>query len=218
MATHAVRSTPAPSNRSAEPGNLPPSPPELPVLRFGLRQLFWTVTGLSLLLAALAAVAPGPRPLLLLIAVTIVSAHITATAIGTRLRRHANDKRAWELQQHETRDRVLEVAEHRCDLNTASLPPVSPWYRHGGTALGWLPKLVISGAVGGGIAGAVLFFSDAIGRNASPAGIVVGAISLAVVGAWLSFLGGSFYAIFRHGLRDAMAHQCRDESRATIHR
>jgi hypothetical protein len=189
------------------------SPPSLPVLRFGLRHLFWTVTALCLLLAALAASPSGPASLLLLIAVLIIAAHVTGTAIGSRLRRHADETRDWESQHTSTSKTAPEVAEHSCDLAAAALPPVSPWYQHGGTALGWLPKVVIAGAILGACAGVALFAIDSITSNASPAGIVVGAISVAVLGAWLAFLGGSFYAIFRHGLREAMAQQCRDESR-----
>jgi hypothetical protein len=218
MAIQPIRTAPAPFELVATPGDSPSSPPALPVIRFRLRHLFWAVTALSLLLAGLAATAPGPMPLLLLIAVLIITAHVSATAIGNRLRRHANETRAWDTQHSLTARVAADGAEHRCDLRTANLPPVSPWHERGGTSLGWLPKLVMMGAIVAGFGGAALFLSGSIGRNASPAGIAVGAISLAVLGAWLTFLAGSFYAIFRHGLREAMAQQCRDESRSSLRR
>ena len=203
---------------AAKPSDLPPPRPALPVLRFGLRQLFWSVAALSLLLAALAASPNGPAAMLVLIAVLIVVAHVSGTAIGSRLRRHANDARDWERKYEKLGGTASEAAEHTCDLASAQLPPTSPWYRRGSTALGWLPKLVVSGAVAGGGVGVTLFATGAISHRPSLAGIVVGAISLAVLGAWLTFLGGSFYAIFRHGLREAMAQQRNDEGRTVARR
>jgi hypothetical protein len=195
-----------------------PSPPALPILRFGLRQLFWTVTGLSLLLAAMAASPQGPSALLLLIAVLIIAAHITGTAIGSRLCRHAEDTREWATQHAPVSNSAPDVAEHSCEPSNAPLPPTSPWYQRGSTAMRWLPKVVIAGAFVGGCGGVALFAFDSISHTASPAGILVGAISVAILGAWIAFLGGSFYAIFRHGLREAMAHQRRDESHIIVRR
>jgi hypothetical protein len=215
MAIQPIRTAkdhPAPA---AAPTSLPP-PPALPVLRFGLRQLFWTVAALSLLLTALAASPSGPALLLVLMAVFVVVAHVTGTAIGSRLRRYANDCRAWEQKYGAAGNSGPEAAEHSCDLAAAPLPPTSPWYRRGSTALGWLPKLIVAGAIAGGCGGVALFITDSISHRASLAGIVVGAISLAVLGAWFAFLGGSFYAIFRHGLREAMAHQRHDECRTIV--
>jgi hypothetical protein len=158
----------------------------------------------------------GPAPLFLLTVVLIIAAHVAATAIGSRLRRHANEARAWEALHGAASKAAPDAAERSCDLAAATLPPPSPWFRRGSTSLQWLPKLVVAGAVLGGCGGAALFAADTIGHRASLAGIVVGAISLAVLGAWFAFLGGSFYAIFRHGLREALAHQRGDQSRTTI--
>lgn len=191
---------------------LPPSPPTLPVLRFGLRQLFWTVTALSLLLAAIATSPNRTATMLLLLAGVIVATHVTATAIGSRLRRHAQEARDWELYYGLDGRSAVEKQEHSRDPGAAQSRPRSPWHFRGSTALRWLPKLVIAGAVVGGVAGAALFLTDALGRSPSPAGIIVGAISLAVLGGWLAFLMGSFYAIVRHGVLDAMAQQDRDHS------
>ena len=62
----------------------------------------------------------------------------------------------------------------------------------------------MAGIVSGGFVGAMLLAAT-IGHRTSAAGILVGSASLAVVGGWLAFLCGSFYGIFRHGLRDALA-------------
>ena len=219
MATESVGNVETVQKSPTEPVRLTPSRPALPVLRFGLRQLFWTVTGLSVLLAAMATSPQGPSALLILIAVLIIAAHITGTAIATRLRRHASEIRQWEADHPTDISSTPEAAEHSSSLDAAALPPTSPWYQRGGTALAWLPKVVIAGAMIGGMGGIALFVTDSlIGVRASVAGILVGAFSFAVLGAWLAFIGGSFYAIFRHGLREAMAHQHRDESRIIIRR
>ncbi len=82
-----------PEPRLSEP-QLPE--PQLPVLRFGLRQLFWWVTGLCVLLGLLMAVPFGLSPVALVLAVSVVVLHVLSTAIGTRLGAHANERRAWE--------------------------------------------------------------------------------------------------------------------------
>lgn len=194
------------------------SPPALPVVRYGLRQLFCIVAALCLILAALAASPNGPAPLLMITAVLIVLAHVAGTAIGSRLRQHANDVRAWEAEHRNASCSATDATERSGSLDVAVLPPVSPWYRRGGTALGWLPKMVAVGAILGGCSGIAVFASDTLSHRVPLAGILVGAVSFAILGAWLAFIGGSFYAIFRHGLREAMAHERHDQSRSTIGR
>jgi hypothetical protein len=81
----------------------------------------------------------------------------------------------------------------------------------------WLPKLIAAGAVVGGCGGALLL-ALAMGGRTSLAGVAVGSISFAVIGAWFGFVGGSFYAIFRHGLRDAIDRQAFEESRTELQR
>ena len=69
------------------------------MLRFSLRYMFWCVTGLCVLLAALVAVPIGMAAVALLLAVSVVVLHVLSTAIGTRLGEHANDRRAWEANR-----------------------------------------------------------------------------------------------------------------------
>jgi hypothetical protein len=202
---------------SADPSPLPPG---LPVLRFGLRQLFWGVGAVSLLLAVLIAIPDGPAQFVLVLAILVIAAHVCGTAIGSRLRRHADEVREWEAKFRTSAADLPShnAAEHSCDLAAVQLPPKSPWYQRGSTALGWLPKLIVAGVAVGGFGGGALFAIDSSGRHISHAGVLMGAISFAVLGGWLAFLGGSFYAVFRHGLRDAIAHQCHDESRSFVRR
>jgi hypothetical protein len=80
--------------------------------------------------------------------------------------------------------------------------------------LGWLPTLIFLGVAVGGVGGGT-FLAYAIGHRTSVAGLLVGAISLAILGGWIAFLAGSFSAIFRHGLREAVAEQKKDERRGS---
>jgi hypothetical protein len=64
----------------------------------------------------------------------------------------------------------------------------------------------------GAIMGALLL-SGLLGERSSPAGMIVGSISLAVVAGWFAFVGYSFYGVFRHGLRDALSEDRRDQPR-----
>jgi hypothetical protein len=181
-----------------------------PLFRFDLRQLLWFVAALSGLMAALVSL-PGLIAAALLLAVLVVSAHVLSTAIGTRLRAQTD-----EAQRREDCGNLGEkLAGMRGDFELRAATPQnlkrSPWHRRGSTALPWLPRLIIAGGLAGGVAGAFLLAAT-IGHRTSAAGIVVGSISLAVVGGWFAFLVGSFYGIFRHGLRDALAEQQKDES------
>jgi hypothetical protein len=192
-------------------------PPALPLFQFGLRHLFWFVTAVSLLSAAATAVSPGVAPLILLTAALIITAHVTGTALGNRLRAHADRVREWEGLHRSSRTRSSDEAERNGDLAAARLPPPPPWYHRSSSALRWLSMLVAIGAIVGGTGGA-LFLEITIGHRTSPLGIGVGSISLAVIGGWFAFAGGSFYTIFRQGICDAMAHQANDESQFTIRR
>jgi hypothetical protein len=188
----------------------PPDPLELPLFRFDLQQLLWFVAALSGLMAILVSL-PGLIAATLLLAVLIVSAHVLSTAIGTRLRAQTD-----EAQRHDDRSDLSEnvrgprgdFERHAAHIETLKR---SPWHRRGSTSLPWLPRLIITGCLVGGLIGAILLTAT-IGHRTSAAGIVVGSVSLAVVGGWFAFLCGSFYGIFRHGLRDALAEQRKDES------
>jgi hypothetical protein len=188
-------------------------PPKLRLFQFGLRHLFLFVTAVSFLSAAVAAVSPGVEPLILLIAALVIVAHIAGTALGTRLRAHADMVREWEGAHRSSKLISVEQAERGGDLASARLPPPSPWYHRSSAALCRMPMLVAVGTIVSGTGGA-LFLGIAIGHRTSNTGIGVGSLSLAVIGGWFTFVGGSFYAIFRQGVRDAMAHQELDEAAA----
>jgi hypothetical protein len=187
-------------------------PAELPIFRFGLRQLFWFIAVVSTLLAAIVS-AQGVTALALLLAALVVAAHILSTAIGSQLRSHADQALA-VTQSNKPHDDSRSVA-NRSKIEAIQSAARSPWHGRGSTALPWLSRLIAAGALAGGTAGGLLLFAT-IGHRTSLAGIVVGSISLAVLGGWFAFLGGSFYGIFRHGVREALAEQRKDESRHNV--
>jgi hypothetical protein len=186
---------------------------DLPLFRFGLRQLFWFVAVVSTLLTAIV-LSHGVTALALVLAALVVAAHVFSTALGSRLRWHANQARASSLEPGPT---TGSTAAHT-QLHGASAVPLtssaaqSTWHVRGGASLPWLPTLIIAGVLTGGFAGSVLL-TMTIGHRTSPAGILVGGVSLAVLGGWLAFLGGSFYGIVRHGVREAVSEHRNDEAR-----
>ena len=180
-----------------------PSEPQLPVLRFGLKHLFWWVTGVSVLMAALVAAPAGVSPVALLLAVLVVALHIGGTAIGTRLRAHANERRAWEATQFCPDNLSDGPPSMPSNCDTAEPRPRSPLHAHG-QPLRRLPLWLVAGATFGGCMGVVIL-TVTIGDRATVAGVAVGAVSTAVVGAWLAFVAVSSWAVFRQGWRDAVA-------------
>jgi hypothetical protein len=86
----------------------------------------------------------------------------------------------------------------------------SPLHGHG-KPLRRLPMCLLIGAIVGGLLG-MAALTIVMGDRTSAAGMAVGAISTAVLGAWLAFVGASSWAIFRQGWLDAVAEPGRDET------
>jgi hypothetical protein len=186
-------------------GNRPNSPsppissaePQLPVLRFGLKQFFWWITGTCLLLALFAAIPTGLALLAVVLAVGVIALHVLSTALGTQLRDHANQHRIWES---------AEIGPS--DVAIPSQPAIVPPFRrsplHGrDQPLRRLRIWLTAGATLGGLLG-IAALSLLLGNRTSIAGILVGSASTAVVGAWIAFVISSAWSIFRQGWRDAV--------------
>jgi hypothetical protein len=188
----------------------PPGPggDDLPLLRFGLRQLLCFVAVLSLLLGVVVS-SHGVTAIALLLAATVVLLHLFSTALGTQLRWHANRTLARNGPANETDvcGKRIAYGGRRVTIPRAH----SPWYDRGSTPLPWVPKLVAAMALLGGSVGAILLAATT-GDRTSLTGILVGATSFAVVAGWGAFLCGSFYGILRHGFRDAVAEHKNDRS------
>jgi hypothetical protein len=144
--------------------------------------------------------ANGILSLVVLLVGLVIEAHLTGTALGSRLRAHADQE-------------IARLGETRVRHRTAmALPRQEPpyWHRHGRPTLGWLPALVLAGAVVAAAGGGALLML-AIGNRLSLAGAAVSLVSLAVLGGWFAFVACSFYAIFRHGLREAVTDEQRQD-------
>jgi hypothetical protein len=152
----------------------------------------------------------GVTALALLLAALVVAVHLLSTGIGSRLRDNANLAQAAN-HPHCGFERD-QFAQTGSTIAAIQASVRSPWHGRGSTALSWLPGLVCTCTLAGGVIGGVLI-ATAIGHRTSPSGVLVGSISSAVLGGWFAFLGGSFYGIFRHGVRDALTEQRKDEPR-----
>ncbi len=191
-------------------GSDPKNGDDLPLFRFGLRQLFLFVAAFCTLLAALVS-ASGLYALVVLLAVSVVVMHVFATGLGTRLQIRTEQEQFRRLTADPTGvQSSASASERSAKLESIRSAPRSPWHGRGCTYLPWLPKLVVSAMALAGLAGS-LVLSGLIGDRTSPAGIVVGAVSFAILGGWIAFLGGNFYGVFRHGFREALAEQQKDQ-------
>jgi multisubunit Na+/H+ antiporter MnhC subunit len=132
----------------------------------------------------------------LLVATIVVAMHVFATALGTRLRDQSDENHAFPAFNSlaEASDRVASVRQQAR----------SPWHARGTTALPWLRALVLTAIGIGAIVGSA-YLAATVGYRTSPAGVVVGGFSVAVLCGWTAFLFGSFYGVFRHGFREAAA-------------
>jgi hypothetical protein len=174
------------------------------LFRFRLRQLLAVVTLICLLLAAVVS-SSGLAAAVLLLATLVVVFHVFSTALATQLRENTDQSIARQAASDESNGR------NRFDTygSVESPMPRSPWHARASTPLPWLPRFVVGVSFCGGILGA-LVLALTNDQHASPAGIVVGSISIAVVAGWFAFLGYSFYGVFRHGLKQAMADERRE--------
>jgi hypothetical protein len=210
MATvHLIGDQAAPSAEFHGSAGLRAQAHEPPLFRFGLRQLLLFVAAMSTLMAALASW-PGVPALVLLLFAAIVAAHVFATALAGRLRARTDraiDQQGWGNTGGEA---FSATPERQARLDAVRAAPRSPWHARGSTSLPWLPKVIVFSALAGCVGGVVLL-SATVGHRVTLAGIVVGSCSMAVLCAWCAFLVGSFYGVFRHGFREALAEQQRDQ-------
>lgn len=176
---------------------------DLPLFRFGLRQLLWFVAAISALFAALA-LTHGLTALVILLAVIVVVTHVCATALGNQLRARADREQVFESAERLPIQAIATAAERSLRVAALQTAPRSPWHSRGTTVLPWLRTIVIVAIGCGGVAGAA-YLAVTIGYRTSPAGVVVGGLSVAVLFGWFAFLFGSFYGVFRHGFREAAA-------------
>ena len=184
---------------------------ESSLFRFRLRHMLLFVAAVSLLLAGLVTF-QGIPAIAFLLAALVVAFHVFGNALGSKLRLQADragsspdTHRALSGSPCSTANNPLAPPERQVN------PP--PWYGRGGDPIPWIPRLTTTAVFFGGCLGAV-FLTLTVGDRTSAAGLAVGAVSLAAISGWFAFLGGSFYANVRRGLREALDEQRQDEAAA----
>jgi hypothetical protein len=184
---------------------------DVPLFRFGLRQLLLFVAGVCALLTAIVST-KGLLGLVIVVATIVVAMHVFATALGTHLQSRTEQARLRQQQAQPVLGELgTSLSDRSAKLEAIRNAPRSPWHGRGCTYLPWLPRLVIGTTAIGGLGGGVLL-GGTIGHRTSVEGIIVGAVSFAVLGGWIAFLGGNFYGVFRHGFREALAEQQKDQT------
>jgi hypothetical protein len=196
------------TNDSHAPSLQPTDGADLPHFQFCLRSLLVYTTFLCLLLAAMV-ISKGIGAAAVLLVALVIAAHVLSTALGCRLRDLSTSRNGRGGWSDETTSGLADEPP-TCEPDLFAAPRPSSWHGHERIGGRRPPALVFAGILFGGVAGGV-FLLAVIGDRTSGAGIVVGALSLGVVGGWFAFLATRFYYIFRHGLSEAVADQQKDE-------
>jgi hypothetical protein len=165
------------------------------LFRFRLRHLLVFFAAVSLLLAGLVTL-HGVPAIAFLLAALVVTFHVFGTALGSRLRSHAD------------REQAGQFGSPRMPLASPSMS--APWYGREGDSVPWIPRLVVTAIIFGGCLGAGLLRLT-VGHRSSAAGLALGSVSFAAISGWFAFLMGNFFATFRRGLREALDNERKDQ-------
>ena len=180
---------------------------EPPLLRFGLRRLFVLITLTCGFLAAMTALDVAWAMCLALV-VVLIAVHVMSTVVGNQLRDGSTRRIAAATQAAGTDEQPTADAGPKI---APDLPPASPLYLYefGRRRVLWVAA--IGAGLGGTLGGSILAWS--ILHRISLAGWLVGTISAAVLGAWLSLLFASFWYITRRTWREAVQHHSASQQR-----
>lgn len=176
-----------------------PAQPQL--LRFGLKQMFWAVTLICILITTMV-LTKGPWPMIIGGGVLLILAHVLGNLIGTRLRDTSADVTRWRASHPRLGPDHPQVHQEPVDVTQLDLPSHAPLADRGRVVGNWIYWVV----AGGGIAGALLGGAGllvTIGPRIGWAGWLVATISCAVLGTWLAFLASSFGTITSDAWRHA---------------
>lgn len=174
------------------------------LLRFGLRQWFYFISGIVILCALFASV-EGEGAILLASIMALIVAHVFGTFLGTRLRDTSGEVVRWKARPGTTDpDRPVSLPQPVSLANmqlpeTTSLADHSDDSRRSRWALG-LGALIGFGLGAWGI-------HELAGPAVTWPGLAFGAVSCGVMGAWIALLVSNFWVIARQALR----HASRDE-------
>ena len=184
----------AAANSRAESGSARLREPHL--FRFGLRKLIAFVSAATLL-CGLMSVLPGAWPWVVASLVALVGAHLLGAVVGSRLRDTSPETQAWlVLKGFDPPPAVVDRTEA-----ATRMPQATPLARHDATSA---RRSIVAAAIG--LVAGVLAGAGGIGLlcgdQATWPGVILGAVSGGVLGAWSALLAVGFWAIGRHAWRD----------------
>ncbi len=167
-------------------------------LQFRLRTLFIIVTLFGVLFGVMHVLGPIASVVLLML-LAIVGLHMAGNALGTS-RRDESTERFGELSSPQIDEREL---TERC----AAVKVTHRLREH--TPLGWVIRITTFLGAASGMALGTIALKD--WTNAELPGLIFGAISAGVIGAFFGFLAGSFLEIARRAWWQATCESRRDQ-------
>ena len=174
-----------------------PASTEMPLVHFSIRQLLLFMAGVSLICWILVSL-EGYSAVVFGIGVVLVGGHVLSTAIGSRLRASADAMRQW--------DRFHEPASAQSPgIATLRPQPTRPSQLQVRTACGRLLWWFVGVAMGGGaiVGGGALHLLA--GPTVGWPGMLIGALSAAMVVGWAAFVVAGICGIARRSWRETVA-------------
>ncbi|MBX3433958.1 MAG: hypothetical protein KF847_11610 [Pirellulales bacterium] len=184
--------------------------PEPHLFRFGLRQLLGLATIVTLLAGAMAAT-PGAWPLVIGSTAALIAAHVFGTVVGARLRDTSQAVEHWRESQGGAAPEGPRRA-FSSGVSRVAAPPLPTTLAQRHEAPHRDRRALTVGAAIGFVLGTLGIFLAWGARLGLPA-VLIGAVSTAVLGAWIAWIGTSFAAISRTAWQDANADHARDVER-----
>lgn len=170
---------------------------ELPLVHFSIRQLMLFMAGVSLICWILVSL-EGYSTVVFGIGVVLVGGHVLSTVIGSRLRASADAMRQWD-RSHEP------ASTQSSRIPTPRPQPTRPSQLQVRTACGRLLWLFVGVAMGGG----AIVGGGALQLLAGPTvgwpGMLIGALSAAMVVGWAAFIVAGICGIARRSWRETIA-------------
>ena len=182
----------------------PPRPPsgdlEPTLLRFGLRPWFYFISAVVILCGLMARL-QGTWAVAVGFVAALVGAHFLGAILGTRLRDTSQDVQRWRgrLVSSE-RDEPIALPQP-VNVRTLQLPETTPLAASGARVWWNRWAILLGGASGTGLGAAALWSTRA--ADVTPLGLLLGALSAGVIGAWIAMLASNFWNIARQAWRHA---------------
>ncbi|HYO23418.1 MAG TPA: hypothetical protein VEQ85_00555 [Lacipirellulaceae bacterium] len=186
---------PLPLSDDASPG-VPGSRDDPTLFRFGLRQFIVFISGMSVLLGAMALLRGGWAAGLGFFA-ALVAAHVTATFVGTRLRESAHGAERSGARRHAG----VPAPPARLTPGELAALTATPLARCERAPLR-TALAAVTGLMAGASVGAAAI-PVAAGSKVTAAEVALGAVSCGVLGAWIALMAAHFLSVMRRTLRDA---------------